>query len=562
MADAARETSHLPFRWPGRVALFVALFSLYMLSQSRDDTWADARPIWNVAESIVTRAALDISTRWPAELKNGKDGKIYAVSPLLPSLTQVPGAAIRRAMTAIWPKTAGLSKPLLARIGPAAMVALTCVIFFGIALRLGASATAAALTTLLLGTGSMLWVYARYPYSEALQAFCFTGFFGQILATRERPSAGQSALLGVWAGLLINSKFVYVLALPGVAIYLVWFLRGRWRELGRIAAFGTASLLPLLALIFAYNKIRWGSWMETGFPIATAPVFEEQSFFGLWGLFLSPGKSVFLYNPPLFLCLASLAHVRRRPALLWAAVASLVPTLLLYSKLLYWAGDYAWGPRYLVFCVPVLLLPAVFLIDDALTLAKAWKRRLAMTAIGTVLVSGIFVQTMGNAYYWDLYIRITKEARERWLGVPNNTGTYAQHFGSGVCGPCFEDMHGMNWLPPFQPILGHWWLLQHAPFGDTWVQAEADAAWHRYTRLPLNIATTYGSALGRLDWWFLDYHGDARTGGYILIVLLTLGTLGSAGIFGVQLRRHNARQRATIGATAPPALAAAASQPS
>ena len=59
-----------------------------------------------------------------------------------------------------------------------------------------------------------------------------------------------------------------------------------------------------------------------------------------------------------------------------------LPVVLLYSRLLFWAGDYAWGPRYLVFLAPLLLLPAALLLEDLLdaadaraTAPKAWSTR-------------------------------------------------------------------------------------------------------------------------------------------------------------------------------------------
>jgi hypothetical protein len=149
----------------------------------------------------------------------------------------------------------------------------------------------------------------------------------------------------------------------------------------------------------------------------------------------------------------------------------------------------------------------------------------------------VFVQLLGNAFFWDHYIRIQREARNRWLGEPNTKGTPFPNFG-GVCGACFEDMHGMQWLPPFQPIEGHLWLLRHAPFHHDWTTAEASAPWHRYTKLRLNIAATYAAA--RLDWWYLEFATPInRIPGLILLTLFSFGTLAS----GALLWRHTASHK-------------------
>ncbi len=518
---------NLAFPRHGRVALFIAAFLLYLVSTSREDTWADARPLWDVAESIVYHGRVNISTRWPPDLPLGADGKIYAASPLLPSLVQIPGAALKRALTRLFPEGAGDAKPLFARLAPAALAALTCVMFFGLAERLGASVLASAIGTLMLALGTTLWVYARSPYSEALQAFCFTGFFGQLWRSSEQPTRRHALLLGLWAGLLVSAKYNYALMVPGAGLFLLWTLRSRWRDLARVAAYASVALAPFLMAILVYNQVRWGAPLTSGYRVMSVPIFQGKIVFGLWGLFLSPGKSVFLYSPPLLLLLPAVGVVwRRRPTLAWAIIATTVPSILLFAALPYWAGDYAWGPRYLVFAVPVLLLPVCLWIDEALALPAGWDQRTKLTAMGVLFLLGLGVQGLGNAFHWDHWIRLAKDARAEWLGTANISGVYTPMSDSRSernCGACFEDMHPIQWLPPFAPIPGHWWLLRHVAQQHDAVTAEADGPWRRYTRLRINITAAYGRA--RFDWWFLDYPGNKRAVGLGLLTMMIFGLL-------------------------------------
>jgi hypothetical protein len=401
---------------------------------------------------------------------------------------------------------------------------------------------AGALPTPALAFATTVWVYARTPYSEILQAACFIGFFGQVLVTRGRPDWRAAVALGVWAGLLLNAKLVYLLCLPGALAFLAWSLRRDRRALGRVVVGAGAAMVPLLAMIALYNQARWGSPLDAGYgPREAAPT--ERLFYGLWGQLLSPGKSVFLYSPALVLSLAGFRATRRRcPELLWLILATVVPILLLNAKLMFWSGDYAWGPRYLVFAIPVLMLPAAVLIDELVRAGRGWRRRAQVALTVAVVGVGVFVQLMGNAFFWDHYIRIQREATHRWLGVPNTAGTPFPDFG-GVCGACFEDMHGMQWLPPFQPIEGHYWLLKHVPARHDWVTAEADAPWHRYTRLRLNVAATYAAA--RLDWWYLEFATPVnRVPGMILLTLLGFGTLAAVARFAQRVRREGAGAQA------------------
>jgi hypothetical protein len=61
--------------------------------------------------------------------------------------------------------------------------------------------------------------------------------------------------------------------------------------------------------------------------------------------------------------------------------------------------------------------------------------------------------------------------------------------------------------------------------GDRWDGAEADAPWHRYTRLRLNIADSYQRA--RLDWWFLDFVPRFAATGRALLGLMVLGMMAA-----------------------------------
>jgi hypothetical protein len=244
-----------------------------------------------------------------------------------------------------------------------------------------------------------------------------------------------------------------------------------------------------------------------------------------WGFLFSPGKSLLLYTPPLGL--AVLGCLRFGRAHRWSAVAMLVtilPVILFYARFPSWSGDWAWGPRYLVFAIPVLLLPSIAFLSS-----MRWPGRSLAAA---VLVMGIGVQVLGNAFYWDHYLRIVLDVRTKWLGQVNRTGALTVDKG-GYCEGCFEDVYPMVWLPPFQPILGHLWLIRHVPFHDDWKQARLDAPWRRHTRLDVDAQGTWDRV--RMDHWLYDTHQYRSVGWMVLILLAGTGT--AAGVLFVRRTR-------------------------
>jgi hypothetical protein len=521
------------------LALFFSVFWMTMIGTSRERPWGDAHPIYDVAEALVERHEVSIDTRWPPSIPVGRNKKIYAVSALLPSLVHIPGAVVRHyvlkvAATRPPPQRAAiaeLSLPMCAHLGPAALGALTCLLFFSLCGRLGVSRRMALWATAAVGFGTLVAVYARCPYSEIAQVACFTGFFSRLLRVRKSADLWGAIALGSWAGMLVNSKLVYAGSIAGAFLLVVWAWRREPRTLLRLLGGATLGFVPWIALMLLYNWARYGSPTSIG---PAGPSFMAKTWIGLFGLFFSPGKSLFLYAPPLLLTVFALPAAWRRCRDLLLVIALTVgPIVYVSASVLFWSGDYAWGPRYLVFAVPVLLLPGVIVFDEKLQAARGWSRQALRGLLGTLLALGIFVQVLGSAFYWDLWIRVGYTASEKWLGKPNLVGSPLMALGVG-CGSCFEQMHALNWLPPFQPIVGHWWLLKHVPFGHDWITAEKDAPWHTYTTLRLDIRDVYPA--GRTDWWMIDYaHGHLAAGVTLLLSMSLLGLL-SIGLLARNLR--------------------------
>jgi len=500
------------------IAIYLAVFSCYLLASSREPAWGDAHSMWEVADRIAQHGAIDIRTRWPDDIPPGRDGKTYGITPIGASLVHVPGAALTAATFALAPRYDVLARPLFTHLAPAALGALSCVLFFLLLVELGRSQRTASTCTAILAVATTLWIYARMPYSEIVQLTCFLGTFRQTLRVAERASKRDALWFGAWAGMLLNSKYVFGLAIAGAAALIAWSLRKRRAELVRVAIWSAVTAVPLLVLALVYNYLRWGSIAKTGYEPYLSWYFGGSVFDGAWGMLASPNKSAFLYSPPLVLALFGWpAAIRDRPRLGLALALLVVPTFVVYCTYRSWSGDYAWGPRFFVWAVPVLLVGIAWFVDRM----SRWKRAL----VAAVIAAGIAVQLLGSALYWDHFIRIAIDVKNQWLGNPNRTGAYIPEKGRGHCDSCFEDTYEILWTPAFQPIKGHWWLVKSLARGDDAVTAQTDAPWRRYTSLSVNLAANYPRV--RIDWWGLLWLRDAPhtwPAGLVLLLLLGAGT--------------------------------------
>jgi len=128
----------------------------------------------------------------------------------------------------------------------------------------------------------------------------------------------------------------------------------RIRSLSRWLLAGILGFGPFLVLVGTYNAVRFGSAFDTGYASAHLnqlggiALFETPLPSGLAGMLLSPGKSVFLFCPVLLAAFVGFRVLWRHHRTLTVAIlAALTSTVLFHSKYTFWAGDLAWGPRYL-----------------------------------------------------------------------------------------------------------------------------------------------------------------------------------------------------------------------
>jgi hypothetical protein len=508
---------------PG-LTLFAAVSCLYFATMSREVPWGDARPVYEVALSMVQGQGVSVPTRWPSDAAPGRGGKYYAAQPWIPSLIHLPGATIRAVLLHLKPgaEASHLLDILSCHFAGGLLGGLAAWLFFLLCLRHGATAKVAGFAAISLAVGSMVWVYARYPFTEIAQIVCFTGFFLELSQLARRLDRRTALATGLWAGMLLNTKYIYALCLPGALLVVVLQHHKTLRPLLRAIALVVAGLLPGLVMILLYNYLRFGSITKTGYS-KVSDVMVENMLVSTWGFLFSPGKSVFLYTPPLVLAFLGLPHFwRSQRVTVLAMLLTIVPVMLFYSRFPSWPGDWAWGPRYVVFAVPVLLLPAIGFLSTV-----RWPGR---SLAAGLLIVGFCVQILGNAFYWDHFLRIALDVRTKWLGQPNRTAALTSDKG-GFCEGCFEDIYPTVWLGPFQPMFGHFWLLRHVPFEDNWQKAAQDAPWRRHTRLNIDVKATYERA--RMDHWLYDTH-EHRAAGWIVLVLL----VGGATVSGVTFIRR------------------------
>ena len=169
------------------------------------------------------------------------------------------------------------------------------------------------------------------------------------------------ALSALSLGIIINIKLIYILLIPITALYI--FFNGNYSKKKMPVIVLFLSLTFIISSVSAfYNYYRFENIFETGYmekhPSGAEHGFITPFYLGFYGLLFSFGKSVFLYNPLLFLIffIKGFLPENFKKIFLFSIILGLFH-LIIFSKWIYWdGGNGVWGPRFLLPVIPVLFL--------------------------------------------------------------------------------------------------------------------------------------------------------------------------------------------------------------
>jgi hypothetical protein len=199
---------------------------------------------------------------------------------------------------------------------------------------------------------------------------------------------------------------------------------------------GTA--LPIYAVFFLldriYQYIRFDSWTNTYVDVFAREQRQMNPalpasfpFNGAWfhggidsgviGPFFAPAKTVFLFDPMflLILLLAALLWKRLIPAIRAFSAATFVMLALyvaFYARYFWWAGDFAWGDRYISSAVELTTLLAIpLLLHYRVVLGRTiWNLGLIITT------ASVTIQCASLAFWLPLEIyQMDAFGRHTWV---------------------------------------------------------------------------------------------------------------------------------------------------
>lgn len=274
---------------------------------------------------------------------------------------------------------------------------------------------------------TFLWYFIRAQSSEIYQALFFAAAYLGLVSSLDGIRSGKRRiwpihLAWLFVGMLVFTRVSYLLLLPLVPIFCAIIIARLPRDQRLAASLRIAPGLvfaPMLILILlgTVNYVKFGSSLLTGYhqwrPEQHLPTGSLAE--GLWGFFLQPRFSIFLYFPALLIALPCVVKFCRRfPADAMVVFATAALFVIILAKIPTWAGEWTYGPRYLLFVLPVLSLPMILTIDwliDNRKRATAW---LLSAIAGGALLYSAYIQFRVNQTGFFAYYAIRLKIEPQW----------------------------------------------------------------------------------------------------------------------------------------------------
>jgi hypothetical protein len=240
-----------------------------------------------------------------------------------------------------------------------------------------------------------------------------------------RTGSTRALLLGCGAlGLNLLTRLTTGLDLMAVGVFLLLTLwmenRPRpevWRRFAVFCKIAAPVYAFFLLIDRLYQFYRFGSFTNTYVSLAgrelrsqdptLPPTFPWTTPFheGFLGPLFKPEKSIFLFDPLLVLAIVLLALLWKRLSPEVRAYGATSLLLLLayisfYARYAYWAGDFAWGDRYVSTSVQLAALLAVPLLLRYRAALSQWIWRAGIVIIAVSLI----IQLASLAFWLPLEI--------------------------------------------------------------------------------------------------------------------------------------------------------------
>ncbi len=174
---------------------------------------------------------------------------------------------------------------------------------------------------------------------------------------------------------------------------------------------GSTASLAILFLIGWLDWTKFGSVWFTGYHQWKASQHSPSSINGVLGFLFDRQWSIFINYPPVFLALFGLTRFFRRfPRETLVLGGFFAASLLLIGSIPTWKGEWCYGPRYLLFLLPVVSLPFALVIEEVCHSSFSPRQALLIANCLLALGGSLYLQVQVNRLPFLAYYRVLPAA--------------------------------------------------------------------------------------------------------------------------------------------------------
>lgn len=292
--------------------------------------------------------------------------------------------------------------------------ALAGMSMFSISRMLGRRPWPAALLTVCVGFGTMLWPYSAVFYGHVpAAAFLICAFALLVSASLDAPGVWGPKWfwMGFAVGMAFICDFTSALVIVILAAYALHVLRGLnlTRKFRRAWPTFAGLLLPV-SIFLAYNMAIYKTPVAFGYSYEAETRFQEIMSLGLMGMRLptasatfhisiDPQFGLFWLSPVLLLALFGYGTLLGRREYVGECVVSFLAiavVFLMNAASHLWYGGSAFGPRLLISALPFFIVPISLL-------PRRWLWLVAI--MGIISAVNMLIPLLGKIQYTRLEFR-------------------------------------------------------------------------------------------------------------------------------------------------------------
>ncbi len=513
------------------IYFFVFCSAFYFLLFKGYPFFHDESIMFQTTRNMIEHGRFDTIPH-PLITKKGIDGRSYSNYGIGPSIVQAPFYLAGRIAAPLLPLKEHDVLQIAVSLSAPVIMLLIIYVFINFSMNLGYSPHIAFLSSLTIATASMFLPYSKLLFRDPLQTLLLTASVYLIYkgTLREHRQRHFFITAGVLYGFALTVKAALIIFFPLLAGYIVWKNRRRriQEQVSSILLFCAGPAAGGAASLY-YNYIRFGNALDFGYAQRNLFFgFNTPLVEGLYGLLVSSGKGILIYNPlllPVLLALPAFYRKHRRETLLFLGLASV--SLLFHAKYWTWGGSWCWGPRYLLPVLPFLLLP----LNEVLQQLSS-SSRIKKAAVALIILISFGIQILGTLVHFANYLQfVADEVHLFPLWIEGDTNLRS-------------DLFYVDFVPVFSPVVGHWWIMKGVIKGGISGNEEETVAYMKrncpWRNLNPDWAPDRPDRSIRLgfDLWFMTWPKRFKTGIWLFPSVAFL--LAGAAVFSImQFARKN-----------------------